>query len=481
MNIAVLLPEVTLFCGGLLILLLDIFFAKKIKSFFYITHLLALVICGISIGLSFNNFVINDYFFNKLYHNSPLISLIKSFVILLLTFVILMSLRFVYLIPKFSAEFLALSLFATCGGIIMIASNDFLTFYLGLELQALSFYLLSAFNTKSSKSSEAGLKYFILGSLASGLLLYGISMIYGFMGTTNFSTIAELNELQKNNVSPGFLFGIILVLTAMFFKLSNAPFHNWAPDVYEGSPTIVTTIFATVGKSTAVFALVLLFYNFSWIILSKIMILVGLLSIIVGSFGAIFQKDLKRLLAFSSISHVGFIVIGFAGLGKNVVVAVIFYIVVYSLINLGTFGFLNLMISKNEIDNDDENKKIFNINSLSGLSKTNPVMSLCLSLLMFSTAGIPPLAGFFSKFYILSATIASGYLFFALVAIIFSVVSAFYYLRIVKIIYFDKPNSIMVLDDSLAIKSIIIFSTILNLVMLLLIENIFALLNSFIF
>jgi NADH-quinone oxidoreductase subunit N len=348
-------------------------------------------------------------------------------------------------------------------------------------LQALSFYLLSAINTKSPKSSEAGLKYFILGSLASGLLLYGISMIYGFMGTTNFSSIAELVELQKNDVSSGFLLGIILVLIAMFFKLSNAPFHMWAPDVYEGSPTIVATIFATVGKFSAVLALSLLFYNFSWLILSKIMVSVGLLSIIVGSFGAIFQKNFKRLLAFSSISHVGFVIIGFAGLGKNVLVAVIFYIFVYSLISLGTFGFLNLMVSKNDIDNDAEDNKIFNISSLSGLSKTNPVMALCLSLLMFSTAGIPPLAGFFSKFYILSSTLASGFFFFALVAIIFSVISAFYYLRIVKIIYFDKPNNAMVVDESLAIKSIIIFSAILNLIMIIFIENIFSLLNSFIF
>jgi NADH-quinone oxidoreductase subunit N len=361
----------------------------------------------------------------------------------------------------------------------MIASNDFLVFYLGLELQALSFYLLSSINTSSAKSSEAGLKYFILGSLASGILLYGISLIYGFMGTTNFSEIANLVELQKNDVPVGFLLGLILVLIAMFFKLSNAPFHMWSPDVYEGSPTIVATLFATVGKFSAVLALTLLLYNFSWVILSKIMGLVGLLSIIVGAFGAIFQKNFKRLLAFSSISHVGFIILGFAGLGKNVVVSVIFYIFIYSLITIGSFGFLNLITSKNQIDNDEEDNKIFKISSLSGLSKTNPVMALCLSLLMFSSAGIPPLAGFFSKFYIISATISSGFLILAIIAIIFSVVSAFYYLRIIKIIYFDKPKDIIDLDDSLAIKAIIIFSTILNFVMLFFIENIFTLLNGF--
>ncbi len=481
MNIAVLLPEITLFCGGLTILLLDVFFAKKNQNFFYITHILTLLTCAVAIVLSFNNFVINDFFYNKFYHNTPFISLIKAFLILLLTIVILMSLRFVSQMPKFTAEFLALMLFATTGGLIMIASNDFLIFYLGLELQALSFYLLSAINTKSNKSSEAGLKYFILGCLASGLLLYGISMIYGFMGTTNFSTIAELVEMQKNDVSAGFLLGIIFVLIAMFFKLSNAPFHMWAPDVYEGSPTIVATAFATIGKFSAVLALTLLIYNFSWVILSKIMLFVGLFSIIVGSFGAIFQKNFKRLLAFSSISHVGFIIIGLAGLGKNVIVAVVFYIFIYSLISLGTFGFLNLMISKNEIDNDEEDKKIFKISALSGLSKTNPVMALCLALLMFSTAGIPPLAGFFSKFYILSTVVSSGFAIFAFIAIIFSVISAFYYLRIVKIIYFDKPQDLMILDEALALKSIIIFITILNLIMLFFIETIFSLVNGFIF
>jgi NADH-quinone oxidoreductase subunit N len=479
MNIAVLLPEITLFCGGLFILLLDVFFGKKNHDFFYFTHLLSLLICALAIGFTFKNFVINDYFFNKFFHNNPLISLAKSFLILLLTIVILMSIRFVNSIKKFSAEFLVLVLFSCVGGLIMIASNDFLVFYLGLELQALSFYLLSSINTSSAKSSEAGLKYFILGSLASGILLYGISLIYGFMGTTNFSEIANLVELQKNDVPVGFLLGLILVLIAMFFKLSNAPFHMWSPDVYEGSPTIVATLFATVGKFSAVLALTLLLYNFSWVILSKIMGLVGLLSIIVGAFGAIFQKNFKRLLAFSSISHVGFIILGFAGLGKNVVVSVIFYIFIYSLITIGSFGFLNLITSKNQIDNDEEDNKIFKISSLSGLSKTNPVMALCLSLLMFSSAGIPPLAGFFSKFYIISATISSGFLILAIIAIIFSVVSAFYYLRIIKIIYFDKPKDIIDLDDSLAIKAIIIFSTILNFVMLFFIENIFTLLNGF--
>lgn len=479
MNISVLLPELTLFCGGLLILLLDVFLGKKNPNFFFITHLFSLLICAIALGLTFNNFANNDIYFNKLYRNTPIISLSKSLLILILTVVVLMSLRFVSSLIRFSAEFLALLLIASSGGLIMIASNDFLTFYLGLELQALSFYLLCAINTSSPKSSEAGLKYFILGCLASGILLFGISMIYGYTGTTNFSVIFDLVENQKNDIPVAFLLGIIMFMIAMFFKLSNAPFHMWAPDVYEGSPTIVATLFATVGKFSAVVALTIIIYNLSWPLLTQIFAVVGLLSIIIGSFGAIFQKNLKRLLAFSSISHVGFIVLGLAGLNKNVVASVFFYIFIYSLLSLGLFGFLNLIISSNQLENDNEDKKIFAISSLSGLSKTNPFLALCISVLIFSTAGIPPLAGFFSKFYIISSMISSSLLIFAVIAVIFTVISAFYYLRIIKIIYFDEPKNIIAIDDSLAIKSIIFIITILNVIMLIFIDRILSLINGF--
>jgi NADH-quinone oxidoreductase subunit N len=211
------------------------------------------------------------------------------------------------------------------------------------------------------------------------------------------------------------------------------------------------------------------------------MIFVGLFSIVVGSLGAIFQKNLKRLLAYSSIAHVGFIILGLAGLGKNVITAVLFYIFIYSIISLGTFGFLNLLVSNNEIENDETDKKTFAISSLAGLSKTNPLMALCFSLLIFSTAGIPPLAGFFSKFYVVSAVITSGYFKYALIAILLTVISAFYYLRIVKIIYFDSPNNQIAIDDSITIKSIILLSTILNLIIIIFIDQILSLFNGFLF
>ena len=481
MNISVVLPELILFCGSLFILLVDVFFAKKNREFFYITHLTTLLICALAIVGTFKSFANNDLYFNQFYRNTPIIALSKCFLILLLTVVVVMSLRFVAMMEKFSAEFLALMLIACTGGLIMISSNDFLTFYLGIELQALSFYLLSAIKTDSKKSSEAGIKYFILGCLASGILLYGISMIYGYMGTTNFKVIAELIENQKNDVPVGFLLGIIMVMIAMFFKLGNAPFHMWSPDVIEGSPTIVATLFATVGKFTSVIALSLLIYNFSWSVLTHIMIFVGLFSIVVGSLGAIFQKNLKRLLAYSSIAHVGFIILGLAGLGKNVITAVLFYIFIYSIISLGTFALLNLLVSKNQIENDETDKKTFAISSLAGLSKTNPFIALCFSILIFSTAGIPPLAGFFSKFYVISAVITSGYLKYALIAILLTVISAFYYLRIVKIIYFDSPNNQIAIDDSITIKSIILLSTILNLIIIIFIDQILSLFNGFLF
>jgi len=402
----------------------------------------------------------------------------------LLAIVTLFSFKFVTAFPKISAEFLALLMIATTGGMVLISANDFLSFYLGLELQALSLYLLAALNRDSAKSSEAGMKYFILGCLASGILLFGISLIYGFSGTTNFSALMDL--YYQPNVKPeipvGVMFGFVLVITAMFFKVSAAPFHMWSPDVYEGSATISTTFFATVAKFTALTALLRLFYNLiiGWHGIEKIFIFSAILSLAVGSFGAIFQKNIKRLLAYSSIGHVGFILLGMAVLSKEGFTASIFYMLIYAVISIGSFGFLNLMTSKNyDQESDAENEKIFNISSLSGLSKTNPVMAFSLAALMFSTAGIPPLAGFFSKFFILTAILSQGHLVAAILAVLFSVVSAYYYLRIVKIMYFDEPQNVMALDQTANIKAVIFVTAIFNLLFIFFLGSVTDLIANF--
>lgn len=486
MNLAAILPELSLFLGAVIILMADVFLSKKFKEFFYASHLLSLVFCTICLSLVVQNFTVSEISFYTMFVNNPLITLSKAFTVTLLTIVILFSLTFLYYSQKISAEFLALMMISTVGAMFLISANDFLTFYLALELQGLSLYLLAALNKKSAQSSEAGMKYFILGSVASGILLFGISLIYGFSGTTNFGTLSDLYAGGQSQVPMAVLFGFILVVIAMFFKISAAPFHMWAPDVYQGSPTIVTTFFATVAKFASTLVLIRLFcvIALSWVGMNKILIFVALASILVGSFGAIWQKNIKRLLAYSSIGHVGFVILGLAAFNKDAIAACVFYMVVYAILSLGTFGFLNLICSKDESksgqEDDAENDKIFNISALSGLAKTNPVMAMSLAVLMFSTAGIPPFAGFFSKLYVIMAALRGGFMIPAIVAIIFSVISAYYYLRIVKIMYFDEPKDFIVIDNVMNIKVVVILTAILNIGILAFIDPILLMITNFI-
>ena len=487
MNLTAILPELSLFFGAVIILMSDVFFGKKFKEFFYVSHLLALIFCTVCLTLVIRGFAISEISFYQMFINNPLITFVKAFTVTLLTVVILFSLKFLYFNQRISAEFLALMMISTVGAMFLISSNDFLTFYLALELQGLSLYLLAALNKNSAKSSEAGMKYFILGSVASGILLFGISIIYGFSGTTNFGALAELYASGQTNVPMAVMFGFILVIVAMFFKISAAPFHMWAPDVYEGSPTIVTTFFGTVAKFAATLVLVriLASVTLSWVGINKILVFVALASILVGSFGAIWQKNLKRLLAYSSISHVGFVILGLAAFNRDAIGACVLYMVIYATLSLGNFGFLNLVRSKDDNkagqEDDAENEKIFEISNLAGLAKTHPVTSFCLAVLMFSTAGIPPMAGFFSKFYVIMAALRGGFMIPATVAILFSVVSAYYYLRIVKIMYFDEPKDTTIEIESITnIKIIILFTAILNIVIIAFLDPILTMITNFV-
>jgi NADH-quinone oxidoreductase subunit N len=486
MNLSPILPEITLFCGALIILMSDVFFGKKVRDFFYISHFSSLIFCAATIFLIIGNFTKSELIFNQMFAISPFTSFTKAIAVALLTTTILFSLRFVFSVPKISAEFLALLMIATSGGMVLISANDFLTFYLGLELQALSLYLLAALNRNSAKSSEAGMKYFILGCLASGILLFGISMIYGLSGTTNFKALTDLyhpGNGAKIEIPVGVMFGFVLVLTAMFFKIAAAPFHMWSPDVYEGAPTISVTFFATVAKFTAIIALLRLVSSLAigWAGIEKIFIFTALFSLAVGSFGAIFQKNFKRLLAYSSIGHVGFILLGMAKFDKESLIACLLYAVIYAVISVGSFGFLILMRSSDEekAESDAENEKTFTTSSLSGLAKTNPLMAFCLAVLMLSSAGIPPLAGFFSKFYILTAAITHGFLLTAIFAILFSVISAYYYLRIVKIIYFDEPQKTITLEEIGNVKLVIFLAAIFNLVLIFSLDSIASSIANF--
>ncbi len=485
MNFQFLIPELTLIIGAFLLLIIGVFYKQKTmysqQNLTMFLHFFALIVVGISLAFSTKNFIDHEPIFSSMLKITPISSLAKTITLLLLMVVTLMVIRYVLETEKFGPEFLSLLFLATVGGLLMISANDFFVLYTGLELQALSCYVLASFNRWSVKSSEAGIKYVILGSLASGLLLYGISLVYGYSGSTNFAQISQyLSAFNNENFPPvALIFGFVLIAVALFFKIASAPFHMWAIDVYEGAPTAVIAFFGTVIKFTTVIAMAILMINLSLVILAKVLLLVGFISVVIGSVGAIAQQNIKRLFAYSSVANVGFILLTISPLQKEIFPNVLIYTTIYSFISVGLLAFLNLILSANHQESDLENRKIFSITALSGLSKTNPIIAFCLAIYFFSIAGIPPLAGFFAKFYAIKSLIIGGNLLIAIMVIIFTVVSAFYYLRIIKIMYFDQPNNIIVLDDFANAKFVIIIFAIFNLTAVFFIEKIEKAIYSF--
>jgi NADH-quinone oxidoreductase subunit N len=485
MNFQFLIPELTLVIGAFLLLIIGVFYKQKTmyaqQNLSMFLHFLAIVIVGLALACSTKNFVDHGNIFNSMIKVSPIICLAKTITLMLLLVVTLMVIRYVLEVDKFSPEFLSLLFLATTGGLIMISANDFFVFYTGLELQALSCYVLASFNRWSVKSSEAGIKYVILGSLASGLLLYGISLVYGYSGSTNFIQLNEyLASFNKDNYPPiALIFGFVLIAVALFFKIASAPFHMWAIDVYEGVPTAVNAFFGTVIKFTTIIATTIFIINLSLVILAKILLLVGFISVVIGSIGAIAQQNIKRLFAYSSVANVGFILLATSTLQKEIFPNILIYATIYSFISLGLLAFLNIVLSANNQESDLENRKIFSITALSGLSKTNPVIAFCLTIYLFSIAGIPPLAGFFAKFYAIKSIIIGGNIIIAIAVIGFTVISAFYYLRMIKIMYFDQPKNIIVLDDFVNAKFVIVVFAIFNLIAVFFIEKIEKTISSF--
>jgi len=330
------------------------------------------------------------------------------------------------------AEFPVLVLLATTGMMLMLSANDLISLYLALELQSLSLYVIAAIRRDSLRSSEAGLKYFVLGALASGFLLYGSSLIYGFTGSTSFDAIAL--SAQAEGASLGLIFGLVFVLTGLAFKVSAVPFHMWQPDVYEGAPTPATALFSAAAKAAAIGLLVRVLMSAvpalaaEW---QQIVIAVSIASMALGAFAAIGQRNIKRLMAYSSIGHVGYMFVGLSASSQQGTQAVLVYLAIYVAMTLGTFAcILSMRRSGGMVESIDE---------LAGLSKNQPMMAFLLAMLMFSMAGIPPLAGFFAKFYVFAAAVNAGLAWLAVVGVVASVVGAYYYLRIVKVMYFDEP------------------------------------------
>ena len=335
-------------------------------------------------------------------------------------------------------EYPVLFVFSTLGMMMMVSANDLLSLYIALELQNLTLYIMAAFRRDSVKSTEAGLKYFVLSALSSGLLLYGISLIYGFAGSISFPVLAET---FSDSISVGAVFGLAFIAAGLTFKISAVPFHMWTPDVYEGAPTPVTALFSVAPKIAAMGLLVRVMMGpFGPIIAEwqQIVIAISIASMALGSVAAINQRNIKRLMAYSSIGHVGYVLIGLAAGTEAGIQSVGVYLAIYLFMNVGTFAVILAMRAKGVA--------VEGIDDLKGLARTRPGLALAMAIFMFALAGIPPLAGFFGKLYVFMAAVQAGLYSLAVIGVLVSVVSAYYYLRIVKLMYFDEP--VAVLDSS---------------------------------
>ena len=450
-TIIYILPELFLTLVIISLLMVGVFVKKSFK----LVNLLAILSLLLGVVLILNTPQEIIKLFNNSYIIDPLAIFMKVLTLLFCFFVLVSSKEYIKINSIDKIEYPVLILTSTLGMILMISSYDLIVFYLGLELQSLSLYILASFKTDEERSTEAGLKYFVLSALASGLLLYGCSLIYGFTGSTNFGVISE--NLKADNT--GAVFGIVFVIVGLAFKISAVPFHMWTPDVYEGSPTSVTSFFAIVPKIAAVSVFIRFMYVPFINVINQwqtIIIFLSIASMILGAVAAIGQLNIKRLMAYSSIGHMGYALAGIATGTNAGVQSTIIYLTIYLVMNLGAFGCIFMMRREN----------IFyeNINDLSGLSKNHPLLALCFLIILFSLAGIPPLAGFFAKFYVFVAVVEVEMYALAIIGLITTVVSAFYYLRIIKIIYFDKPKKPFDESNNLGLKVSLALSSILILV-----------------
>ena len=423
-NLNILLPEVFLTLSIFSILMIGVF----IKNSFNLIFNLSSLILIITIGIILNNPNNQEKIFLDSFTRDSFSNFFKIMILISSLFVLNSSKNYILDNKLGKFEYPIIILLSILGMFFMVSSNDIILFYLGLELQSLSLYILAAIDRDNLRSSESGIKYFVLSALSSGLLLYGCSLLYGFTGSTNFDLIAE--ELTKENT--GAIFAMVFILVGLAFKVSAVPFHMWTPDVYEGAPTAITSYFAVVPK-VAGFAVLIKFMliPFSNILAEwqTIIIFMSIASMILGSVAAIGQKNIKRLLAYSSIGHIGYALAGVAtGVASGYESAII-YIAIYVIMNIGAFSCLYLL------KKDGEYKE--NISDLSGISKKHPILAISFLLILFSLAGIPPLGGFFAKFYVFTAVLEQQMYALAIIGLLTTVISAFYYLKIIKTIYFD--------------------------------------------
>jgi proton-translocating NADH-quinone oxidoreductase chain N len=449
--------------------------------------ILSIITIFFTLLLIINNPLINILIFNNLFIVDNFTCFIKSFSLLAILGCLIISLNFIIDNKVNIFEYFILILFSVFGLLCFIASFDLISMYISLEVQSLAFYILASLRKDSSFSTEAGLKYFILGAFSSGILLLGISFIYGVVGTTNFENLGKffigfdffIFSADIFDVNNRIILGIICIFIGILFKLTAAPFHMWAPDVYEGSPYHVTVIFSVIPKIGLFGVAIKIFYFalyeglFYW---QSVALFCSILSIIIGTLKALQQNKIKRFLAYSSISHVGFLLLGFATGTFIGLQSLLFYLIIYTIMMLNIWSILISLNIKNK-----KYKQIRYINDLQGLVKTDPLLAYTFAINMFSMAGIPPLAGFFAKFYILFVSLESGFNLFVIFSILLSVVSAFYYIRFIKIIFFDVESvGLLYVNNIGYFHSLVLGSTFLFILFLFLYPNFLFIITQYI-
>ena len=426
-SLNIMIPEIFLSLSTFAILMIGVFIKKSFNLIFNLTSLI-IIFTIIIILTSPNN---EEKIFLDSFIRDAFSNYFKILILLSSLFVLNSSKNFIIDNKLDKFEYPIIILLSILGMFFMVSSNDLILFYLGLELQSLALYILATIDRDNLRSTESGIKYFVLSALSSGLLLYGCSLLYGFTGTTNFELIS--NQLNKENT--GAVFAMVFILVGLAFKVSAVPFHMWTPDVYEGAPTSITSYFAVVPKVAGLALLIkFMFIPFSNILLEwqTIIIFISIASMILGAVAAMVQKNFKRLLAYSSIGHIGYALAGVATGAISGYKSSIVYISIYVIMNIGAFSCLYLL------KKDGQYKE--NISDLSGISKKHPLLAISLLIILFSLAGVPPLGGFFAKFYVFVAVLEQEMYTLAVIGLLTTVMSAFYYLKIIKTIYFDDGS-----------------------------------------
>lgn len=426
-------PEIFLLIMVCVVLLADLAWGEKNPYVAYVLAQIALLGCAVITFATSTSAVV--YTFSGMFVDDAMADTLKMMVYITVSAVLVYSRTYIAMRGMFSGEFFSLALFATLGMMVMISASHFLTLYLGLELLSLSQYAMVALRRDSVMATEAAIKFFVLGALASGFLLYGMSMIYGATGTLDIIRVTEV--IQSGVINHAVLVvGLVFIVAGISFKLSAAPFHMWAPDVYQGAPTAVVLFIGSAPKFAAFgFVMRLLVEGLGAMVADwqGMLVILAVMSMMIGNLAAIAQTNIKRMLAYSTISHMGFMLLGIIGADENGYSSSMFYILVYVLMTLGTFGIIMLL--------SREGFEAEKLDDFKGLNRRNPWYAFITLLLMFSMAGIPPTVGIYAKLSVLQAVLSAGYVWLAVVAVLFSLIGAFYYLRIVKLMYFDEPET----------------------------------------